>query len=71
MYPALTALLSPTPSIAKEYSMWRGPNRATAITAIFVASAPCGGTSVEKLHRITTMVHIGAMNILSGTLSPV
>jgi hypothetical protein len=29
--------------------MWRGPNRATAITAIFVASALCGVTSVEKV----------------------
>jgi hypothetical protein len=28
--------------------MWRGLNRATEITAIFVASALCGGTSVEK-----------------------
>jgi hypothetical protein len=29
--------------------MWRGPDRATAITAIFVASALCGGASVEKV----------------------
>lgn len=29
--------------------MWRRPNRATAITAIFVASALCRGTSVEKV----------------------
>ena len=31
--------------------MWRGPNRTTATTAIFVASALCGGTSVEKVRR--------------------
>jgi hypothetical protein len=29
--------------------MWRGPNRATAITAMFVASALYGGTSVVKV----------------------
>jgi hypothetical protein len=31
--------------------MWRGPNRARATTAIFVAAALCGGTSVEKVRR--------------------
>jgi hypothetical protein len=31
--------------------MWRSPNRATAITAIFVVSDLCGGTSVEKVRR--------------------